>query len=386
MGLDTRPRAQVRAGPAARLRSWLRRERLLLLFGGLALVLGVLDPAPGTRWLEWLQAPTLLGLFALLVSIEGIRASGAVQRAAGVLARRARTQRALALQLVLAAALSSMLLTNDVSLFLVVPLTVALGRGTELPVLRLVILEALAVNAGSTLSPVGNPQNLLLWRHSGLSMPMFAWHMLPAAAVMLALLVLTVCMLVPGRALRVGGDGAVAMPPLRGRLGAVSALLLGCVLVLLQTGRAGLAALLVLGVFALAWREVLRRVDWGLLGTLAAMFVGLGHLAQWPPLQAWLLRVDWHQPQVAYLGGVLLSQLLSNVPASVLLWPQTGHATALAVAVDVGGFGLALGSLANLIALRLHGGHGSLREFHRISVPFLLVCAPLVWLVQRALG
>ena len=82
MGLDTRPRAQVRAGPAARLRSWLRRERLLLLFGGLALVLGVLDPAPGTRWLEWLQAPTLLGLFALLVSIEGIRASGALQRAA----------------------------------------------------------------------------------------------------------------------------------------------------------------------------------------------------------------------------------------------------------------------------------------------------------------
>ena len=368
----------------ARLRAWARRERLLLVFGGIALLLGLLDPAPASRWLTWLQAPTLLGLLALLLSIEGIRASGAVQRAAGALAARARTQRELALQLVLAAALLSMLLTNDVSLFLVVPLTVSLGRGSDLPVLRLVILEALGVNAGSTLSPVGNPQNLLLWRHSGLSMPGFAWSMLPAATVMLGLLLLTTWLLVPARPLRVA-DGA-RTPGVDARLGAVSALLLATVLGLLQAARPGWAALLALLVFALAWRDVLRRVDWGLLGTLAAMFVGLGHLAQWAPLQAWLQHVDWHDPGVAYLGGVLLSQVLSNVPASVLLWPQVGHATALAVAVDVGGFGLALGSLANLIALRLGGGRGQLAAFHRISVPFLLVCVPLVWLVQRLLA
>jgi di/tricarboxylate transporter len=55
----------------------------------------------------------------------------------------------------------------------------------------------------------------------------------------------------------------------------------------------------------------------------------------------------------------------------------------LAAAVNVGGFGLGIGSLANLIALRLEGSPGSLARFHRISVPFLLVCAPLVWLVLR---
>jgi Na+/H+ antiporter NhaD/arsenite permease-like protein len=261
-----------------------------------------------------------------------------------------------------------------------------LGRGSALPVRRVVILEAMGVNAGSALSPVGNPQNLLLWQHSGLSMAQFVWRMLPAAGTMLVLLACAVWLLVPARALAAGGAPAASAAPLRPALGWVSVLLLLGVLALLQEHRATLAAALALLVFVVGWREVPRRVDWGLLGTLAAMFVGLGHLAQWGPLQAWLLRPDWHAPLVLYAGGVLLSQVLSNVPATVLLWPHVGHPLALAVAVNVGGFGLALGSLANLIALRLEGGRGNLGEFHRISLPFLLVCAPLVWLVTRVLG
>jgi Na+/H+ antiporter NhaD/arsenite permease-like protein len=366
--------------------SRLRRERLLLVFGGLALALQLVDPQPWPRWRAWLALPTLLGLFALLLSIEGIRASGAVQRAAQALARRVHDQRTLALALVAGSALLSMVLTNDVSLFLLVPLTLALGRGSALPVRRVVILEALGVNAGSALSPVGNPQNLLLWQHSGLSMAQFVWRMLPAAGTMLVLLACAVWLLVPARALAAGGAPAASAAPLRPALGWVSVLLLLGVLALLQEHRATLAAALALLVFDVGWREVPRRVDWGLLGTLAAMFVGLGHLAQWGPLQAWLLRPDWHAPLVLYAGGVLLSQVLSNVPATVLLWPHVGHPLALAVAVNVGGFGLALGSLANLIALRLEGGRGNLGEFHRISLPFLLVCAPLVWLVTRVLG
>ena len=366
--------------------SRLRRERLLLVFGGLALALQLVDPQPWPRWRAWLALPTLLGLFALLLSIEGIRASGAVQRAAQALARRVHDQRTLALALVAGSALLSMALTNDVSLFLLVPLTLALGRGSALPVRRVVILEALGVNAGSALSPVGNPQNLLLWQHSGLSMAQFVWRMLPAAGTMLVLLACAVWLLVPARALAASGAPAASAAPLRPALGWVSVLLLLGVLALLQEHRATLAAALALLVFVVGWREVPRRVDWGLLGTLAAMFVGLGHLAQWGPLQAWLLRPDWHAPLVLYAGGVLLSQVLSNVPATVLLWPHVGHPLALAVAVNVGGFGLALGSLANLIALRLEGGRGNLGEFHRISLPFLLVCAPLVWLVTRVLG
>lgn len=380
----------------APLRRWfaaLLQERLLLMFGLLALVLGVVDPRPWSHYRVWLDLPTLLGLVALLVSIEAIRSSGYVQQAAQALTRRMQSLRGLALLLVSAAAMLSMLLTNDVSLFLIVPLTVALGLEAEIPVLRLVIFEALAVNAGSTLSPIGNPQNLLLWQRSGVSMVAFLAAMAPAFLVMTALLLALTWLAFPARALRRDEGGATPAPesardpaPKRPWLGTLAGLLLAATVVLLQQGRAALACGVVLAVFMLADRNVLKRVDWLLLATFAAMFLGLGHLAQWPPVQALLQALDWKQAWVMFLGGTLLSQFISNVPTAVLLSHYTTDYTALAVAVNVGGFGLGIGSLANLIALRLEGSRGALAAFHRTSVPFLLVCAPLVWLAQHAMA
>ena len=65
--------------------------------------------------------------------------------------------------MVFSAAVLSTFLTNDVALFIIVPLTLTLRRLCEIPVSRLIIFEALAVNAGSLLTPIGNPQNILLW-------------------------------------------------------------------------------------------------------------------------------------------------------------------------------------------------------------------------------
>ena len=87
-----------------------------------------------------------------------------------------------------------------------------------------------------------------------------------------------------------------------------------------------------------------------------------------------------------FIGGILASQVISNVPATVLLLDRVPDAVALAVAVNVGGFGVAIGSLANLIALRLAKQPGGLGLMHRVSIPFLLVCAPLVYLAWRWLG
>ena len=148
--------------------SWMQKlqaEWLLLLFAGLTIALALLDPRPLSKYQHWLQLPTLAGLMGLLIAIQGIRDSGLVQHAAVAVVARAHSLRSLGLLLVTATALLSMVLTNDVSLFLIVPLTLAIGGMSNLPVLRMVVLEALAVNAGSTLSPIGNPQNLLLWQH-----------------------------------------------------------------------------------------------------------------------------------------------------------------------------------------------------------------------------
>jgi len=366
-------------------RQRLRQEWLLLAFALLAVALALLDPQPLADYRRWLQIPTLAGLLGLLVAIQGIRDSGLVQHAAGALVARVHTLRGLGLLLVASTALLAMVLTNDVSLFLIVPLTLAIGGICNLPVARMAVLEALAVNAGSTLSPIGNPQNLLLWQHAQLPFLRFALAMLPAAAVMFVLVaLLTLAWLPKGRVLLESAqvDGhAVSAPLATGSIAALVAMVLA-----MEYGHALIGALALTLAFALLARRSLARIDWLLLATFAAIFLGLGHFAELPLVGRGLDRLALDRPLTLYAAGIVASQLISNVPATVLLLDRAHDAIALAVAVNVGGFGLAIGSLANLIALRLAKQPQGLRLFHRVSVPFLLVCAPLVYLAWRWLG
>ncbi|MBM7126589.1 SLC13 family permease [Dyella flava] len=373
------------SSPARHWRDRLKHEWLLLLFAALTVALACIDPQPLVRYQRWLQWPTLCGLLGLMIAIQGIRDSGLVQRIAGMLVARVHTLRGVGLLLVSMTSVLSMVLTNDVSLFLVVPLTVAIGGMSNLPVLRMAVLEALAVNAGSTLSPIGNPQNLLIWQHAQLPFLKFVSSMLPAAAVMFVLVAaLTWIWLPQGRvtlqAERLDGH-AISVS-----LAILSLESLVMMVLMMEYGHAPLGALLLVLPFALfSWRSLIR-IDWLLMATFAAIFLGLGHFAALPAVEHALDHIDFNQPLALYLGGIISSQLISNVPATVLLLDRGPNALALAVAVNVGGFGVVIGSLANLIALRLAKQPHAMRLFHEVSIPFLLVCAPLVYLAAYLLG
>lgn len=360
----------------------LKHEWLLLLFAALALVLAIVDPHPLRDHQRWLRLPTLAGLFGLMLAIQGIRDSGWVQRMAATLVERAHSLRSLGLLLVSMTAVLSMVLTNDVSLFLLVPLTVAIGSLSNLPVLRMVILEALAVNAGSTLSPIGNPQNLLVWQYEHLPFLSFVRIMLPTAGIMFAMVAaLTWCWLPRGR---IELHTQAESQPTSTLLGLLSLVALSMMVMLMEHGQPLLGAGLVIVPFLFEYRTF-ARLDWLLLATFAAIFLGLGHVAELPIVQAGMNALDLNRPLNLYAAGIVASQLISNVPATVLLLNRAPDAMALAVAVNVGGFGVVIGSLANLIALRLAKQPHALGLFHKVSVPFLLVCAPLVYFAWVAM-
>jgi len=354
----------------------LKHDHLLQALLGLTLALAILDPRPPGEYLDWLDVPTLAGLTGLLILTQAVRLSGLIQRWALALVARLSSVRMLALTLVLLSAMLASMLTNDVALFLVVPLTLAIDAIARVPRARLVIFEALAVNAGSTLSPIGNPQNLLLWQHSALAFPRFTLAVLPAGGIMLALLLCVACAAFPSAPLQL--QRAVEPPGLNVPLGIGATLLLGGMVAALQFHHAVEAMLLVFALGIVFFRRVLAGVDWMLLVTFAAMFTGLGHLSAVPWVNAHVAMLDWHDPRVLYGGGIALSQAISNVPAAVLLQNYTGDLTLLAIAVNVGGSGIMIGSLANLIALRLDGSPRIAWKFHAWSIPYLLASAVLV--------
>ena len=365
-------------------RSRLKHEWLLLFFMALTLVLACIDPQPMSRYQRWLQLPTLSGLLGLLIAIQGIRDSGLIQRMAGMLVARMHSLRGVGLLLVSMTSLLSMVLTNDVSLFLIVPLTVAIGSMSNLPVARMAVLEALAVNAGSTLSPIGNPQNLLIWQYEQIPFLQFLADMLPASAVMLGLVAALTWIWLPKERAELYAE-RLDDHPISLSLAILSVISLVMMVLMMEHGHAPLGALLLVAPFALfSWRS-LKHIDWLLMLTFAAIFLGLGHFAALPVVDQALSKIDFNQPLTLYLSGIVSSQLISNVPATVLLLDRAPDAMALAVAVNVGGFGVVIGSLANLIALRLAKQPHGMRLFHEASIPFLLICAPLVYAVMRLL-
>ncbi|MBV2130348.1 anion permease [Rheinheimera sp. SM2107] len=324
---------------------------------------------------DWQTVTALAGLMMLSRALED---SGYLARFAAWLLPRCHSERMLVLLMLLFAALLSAIVTNDVALFILLPVTLTIGRLTGVAMGRLIIFLALAVNAGSALTPIGNPQNLLLWQASGYNFWQFTLMMAPLALSLLLLILLLSGVAFGSHKL------SIAVPHSNSddnrRLFGWSLAGYPLFILAMEYQLAPEAALVVLLAYALFKRRVVMEIDWLLLLAFMLMFIDLGLLAQLPFLQrlgAQLMAL----PDASYTGAALLSQLISNVPAAIFLQHFTDDWRGLSWGVSVGGFGLAIGSLANLIALRLSRQPGLWREFHYWSLPVFLLSLLLGWLL-----
>ena len=316
----------------------------------------------------------LLMLFSLMTIVAGFRRMGALDAVSRKLTRRVTTLRGLSAVMVALCFALSMLVTNDVALLTLVPLTLLLFRaGGQKSTIWTVVLETVAANLGSMVTPIGNPQNLYLYTSGRLTALDFLTLLAPYAAVALALL-LALCLLLPKE--RVAVDASVRAPLARKMLtlyGALSALALLAIAKVLPAW--ALAAAVLLGTLALD-RGTIRQVDYTLLATFVCFFVFVASVKACVPVRAWLETMMARSPMAVAL---LTSQVISNVPACLLLSPFTQDAKALALGVDLGGLGTLIASLASLISFRLYGaGEGAQKGryfavFTGVNVLFLAV-------------
>jgi di/tricarboxylate transporter len=349
----------------------LARDVVILTLLAVLAVLTLLAPAQIANYPSLVDWPTMAALTGLLLLTKGVENSGALHRMGRWAIARVNTERSAALCLVLAAALLSTLLTNDVALFVVIPLTLGMCRITTLPATRLVVFEALAVNAGSALTPIGNPQNLFLWQLSRAPFGHFVAHMLPLVAVLMGLLLALTIAAFPARPMHVRFDENA--PPLDRAL-LITALLLYLPFLVLADLHQAPWALAALTLILLAVRpRVLPQIDWGLLLVFILMFIDLRLLAGQSVVRGWMNQLDLVQPRHLFWAGVGASQIISNVPAAIALAEYSRDWQVIAYGVNIGGFGFMVGSLANLIALRMAGDRKAWLSFHAYSVPFLAI-------------
>ena len=388
-------------------RAFAAREIVLVVAVAAALASCALVP-PDAGYAAYVDWHTLALLFCLMAVVVGFRSLGVLDAAGAWLIARARTQRAVAGVLVGLAFIASMAVTNDVALITFVPLALVVLRraGMECRMCLVATLMTIAANLGSMFTPVGNPQNLYLFTVSGMGVGEFLQLMVPYTAASAAMLAIACVLCFRGgevcgasSARFASSDGfasgnaaedpaSEALPACqmdavgsasetsdarlanghpsagstfespssgnfsacsRKRLAVYGALFACCLAAVPGVLDVRVLLALVLVGVSLSDASLLRRVDWGLLATFAALFVFVGNMGRVPVLHEALSAAVGGNALLAAVGG---SQVISNVPAAVLLSGFTDQWQALIVGTNLGGLGTLIASMASLITFK----------------------------------
>ena len=329
-------------------RAFIQKETVLSAAVLLAFLSLFLVP-PDAGYLSYVDWGTLSMLFSLMAVMKGFQKAGLFQFLGGSLLGRVSGSRGMMLALVLLPFVSSMVVTNDVALITFVPfaLVVLKMAGQEKRLVPVVVLQTVAANLGSMLTPMGNPQNLYLYTRSGMGFFDLVRIHLPYAALALAgLLAAVFCYkrepaasvtvrsgFRPSRTLALSGIGFAV-----------------CLLGIFDLLPPVLIAAVFLAFLLLTDRALLKSVDFGLRGPFVAFLICIGNIGRVGPFRQLLQSViAGHEALVA----VLASQVVSNVPAALLLSGFSDNWPELMVGCNIGGLGTLIASMASLISYKM---------------------------------
>lgn len=337
-------------GAFGRVKDFLGKHVVAAVSVALAAVTCVLVPPDGqySTYIEW---GTLERLAAVLVTVCALRRTGAFESIAARLVGACTTTRSLVCVLVGVTAVASMFVTNDMALLALLPLAASAlcqaGRRDLLP--ATFVLQGIAANLCGMVLPFGNPQNIYLTDCYSIGLADFVGTMAQPFAVSVVLLAVA-CLAFSGN----DGVHAVAEAPEvpAGKAAVLVAVMVLCVLAVLGVVPAWIACVVALGTVAVVDRGAVSATDWGLILTFAAFFVLSGNLARIPAVYS--VFAAWSE-QGALLPGALLSQVISNVPAAVVLSRFTADWSGLLIGVNIGGAGTPIASLATIIVITEYG-------------------------------
>ncbi len=363
-----------------RITAFLKGEAVLCVAAVCAVITMMLVPPDGA-YIGYIDLRVLCLLLCLMAVVAGVQSCGAFQYLAEQMLRRRPGPRTLGIILVLLPFFVSMAVTNDVALITFVPFTLLLLEqlGCRRAAVPLLVLQTVAANLGSMATPVGNPQNLFLYAAYELTPGDFFPVVLPLTGIALVCLAAAAAPVLPK---------ALPAPELTGqalrnprKLALYGVLFVLCLLTVFRVLPYGILTVVVVAALALAEPALLKKLDYGLLATFVCFFVVSGNLGRLPAVHDLLQSL---LERSTLLTGVLTSQVISNVPAAVLLAGFTDNWRDLLLGVDSGGLGPPIASLASLITLKLYLRSREARPGRFLAVFTLANAAGLVILLVAA--
>ena len=353
-----------------KLLEWCKREIVFTI----ALVLAIISAFfihPDKEYIGYIDFRTLAILFCLMAVMAGLQKIGLFRFVAEMLLKKMTHIRGLIFILIMLCFFSSMLITNDVALITFVPfsfivLKMILGEQSEKLIVPVVVMQTIAANLGSMLTPIGNPQNLYLYGKTTMNFGSFILFMLPYTALAFALLTAW-SLLFPykgAKQIKVQDEQDTVIGHYKKQLLIFATLFVLCILTVAHIIPYQATLCIVLIIVFVSEKHVLTEVDYALLLTFIGFFVFIGNMGRIPAFNAFIQNIiDGNE----VITSVVASQFMSNVPAALLLSGFTNQYELLIVGTNLGGLGTLIASMASLISFKYIG-----KEYGRLKGRYMM--------------
>ena len=370
-----------------KLQEIIKKEKVLVI-AAIAAVVSMFFVPPSMAYMAYIDVRVLCLLFSLMAVVAGFQSCRVFEAMAQKMLIGEKKLRTIGWVLVALPFFTSMLITNDVALITFVPFTMLVLKmvGGEKEAALIVVLQTVAANLGSMATPFGNPQNLFLYAYYNMTGSEFFGTVLPLAIV--SFIAIWLCgFMVTSRAIRVSFNGKACIQN-KGRLGVYAILFVLCLLAVLRIAPYWMVTAMVAIALLILDRKLLLKVDYALLLTFICFFIFAGNMGEISAVKSFLAGI---MEQNALLTSALASQVISNVPAAVLLSEFTENGRDLLAGVNIGGLGTPIASLASLISLKLYSADanaatGGTGRYMKLFIIFNVVGLGLLLGFQMLIG
>lgn len=334
---------------------------------------------PSKEYAHYIDFRTLALLLCLMLVMSGFRSLGVFHHLGQALLKLCHNTRQMALVLICLCFFTSMLITNDVALITFIPFTLEILAlsGEHKLAIPIIVLQTIAANLGSMLTPLGNPQNLYLYSLSGAGLSTFIMTMLPYSIISFVGILLASLTIAkhPIDAVNDTEENKKDASYLN-KMILYTLLFLLCLLCVIRILPFQILLGIVLVLMLVMDRKNLTQADYALLFTFTFLFIFIGNLSNIDFINAKLAEaIQGHE----LFSSVVASQVISNVPAAILLSGFTSNYHDLLIGVNLGGLGTLIASMASLISFKQFSavyGDSKMKylvQFTLVNILFLIV-------------
>ncbi len=357
---------------------FLKKESVLVI----AVSLAIISCFIATPKLSYIDFKVLILLFNLMIVVAAFKELSVLDSIAIGLLKKCKSYTAISTALVFITFISAMIVTNDVALLTFVPLSIVVARKANINVLKIVIFQTLAANLGSSFTPMGNPQKLFIYSFYNLKPVDF---FIITGPILLLSIVFLLLLINRDKKMDLSIELEDVQVGNKNHILVFTGLFLIILLSVFHLIDYKLTFVITVLTVLLLNKKLFSQVDFSLLLTFIGFFVFVGNVSTLDSVKTFMENL-LGSGKSTFITSVLSSQVISNVPATMLLSGFTDHVKALLLGVNIGGMGTLIASLASVISYKIYssefGGANDkyMKVFTFYNILGLVIIVPLAYL------